>query len=150
MASGGYEPEVWKMGSSTLVSTPHRTCTGSTEQHLAPLNELGQKAVTPTFQAHFPHLQTGGLRVSGSPGFLPRGDIMATRHQCLAGQRKEERRASQPLTCKKSVMPWRKAGTPGIATVMVGEAMPGPPAPGPAGPSRFPRSWENCTSVAED
>lgn len=44
------------------------------------------------------------------------------------------------VACKKSVIPWRKAGTPGIATVMVGKTMPGSPAPGPVGPSRFPRS----------
>lgn len=147
MASGGYKPEVWKWGAllwSRLLTAEHAWAVLSSRRRPSsaspPLNELGQKAVTRTLQAHFPHLQNGGLSVSGSPGFLPSGDIMATRHQCLAGQREEEQRASQPLTCKKSVMPWRKAGTPGIATVMVGEAMPGPPAPGPAGPSRFPRS----------
>lgn len=52
------------------------------------------------------------------------------------------------VTCKNSVMPWRNAGTPGIATVTVGVPKPATPAtPDPAAPRMLPKSWENCNSA---
>lgn len=98
------------MGSSILVWTPYRICTGSylnsrvRPSNCLSLNGLGQKAVTRMLslpKPQVPHLQNGGLRVNGSPGFpltdMPRGTVAQWRRN---GRRKGKvrSRAGEPLT----------------------------------------------------